>query len=130
MSRRLHLFKRITISTLKKSLIDVLVSWRSQGQDYGVGYLQHRLQDRSNHNEEDDGEEEGSVNDLELDEASLDGEDQQGDAFCHPPEETGGKQTCTFNKRKATYQETPSTTNTQTYAHTDLCMVLSFIKAL
>lgn len=66
----------------------LLVSWCSQGQDYGVSYLQHGLQDRSNNNEEDDGEEEGSVDDLKLDEAGLDREDQQGDAFRHPPAHT------------------------------------------
>ena len=70
-----------------------LVSGCSQGQDYGVSYLQHRLQDGSNNNEEDDGEEEGSVDNLKLNEASLDSQDQQGDAFCHPPTETDRKQT-------------------------------------
>lgn len=63
----------------------LLVSGCSQGQDYGVSYLQHGLQDGSNNDEEDDGEEEGSVDDLKLDEAGLNSEDQQGDAFCHPP---------------------------------------------
>lgn len=72
----------------------LLVSGGSQGQDYGVCYLQHGLQDGSNHNEEDDGEEEGSVNDLKLDEASLDSKDQQGDAFRHAPVWTYRKQTC------------------------------------
>lgn len=63
----------------------LLVSGCSQSQDYGVCYLQHGLQDGSNHDEEDDGEKEGSVDDLQLNEASLDSKDQQGDAFCHPP---------------------------------------------
>lgn len=63
----------------------LLVSGCSQSQDYGVCYLQHGLQNGSNNNKEDDGEEEGSVDDLQLDEASLDCEDKQGDAFCHSP---------------------------------------------
>lgn len=54
---------------------NLLVSGRSQGQNNGVCYLQHGLQDGGNNNEEDDGKEEGSVDDLQLDEASLDSED-------------------------------------------------------
>lgn len=69
----------------------LLVSGCSQGQDYGVSYLQHGLQDGSNNNEEDDGEKEGSVDDLKLNEASLDSKDQQGDALCHSPAQTGNK---------------------------------------
>lgn len=66
-------------------LPQTLVSGCSQGQDYGVSYLQHGLQDGSNNNKEDDREKEGSVDDLKLNEASLDSKDQQGDAFCHSP---------------------------------------------
>lgn len=105
----------------------LLVSGRSQGQDYGVSYLQHGLQDGSNNNEEDDGEEEGSVNDLKLDEAGLDSEDQQGDAFGHPPAQ---EWTCKVIK---TDNQTPTDTlnkPTHTSSLTDLCIVLSFIKAL
>lgn len=87
----------------------LLVSGCSQGQDYGVSYLQHGLQDGSNNNEEDDGEEEGSVDDLKLDEASLDSEDQQGDAFCHPPAQTDRKLTC--KAIKITVKIQPHTAN-------------------
>lgn len=103
--------------------LNLLVSGRSQGQDYGVSYLQHGLQDGSNNNEEDDGEEEGSVNDLKLDEAGLDSEDQQGDALGHPPAQER------THKVIKTRNQTPST-NPHTSSLTDLCMVLSFIKAL
>lgn len=41
----------------------------------GLSYLQHGLQDGSNNNKEDDREEEGSVDDLQLNEASLDSKD-------------------------------------------------------
>lgn len=69
-----------------------LVSGCSQGQHNWVSYLQHRLQDGSNDNEEDDGEEERSVDDLKLNKPGLDSEDQQRDAFGHPPAETEHKQ--------------------------------------
>lgn len=109
----------------------LLVSGCSQGQDYGVCYLQHGLQDGGNNNEEDDGEEEGSVDDLQLNEASLDSEDQQGDAFCHASAQTNGKQT--HHAIKSVYRHTATdtfTACTHTQTLTDLCMVLSFIKAL
>lgn len=70
---------------------DLLVSGCPQGQNYGVCYLQHRLQNGSNNNEEYNGEEEGSVNDLKFNETSLYSEDQQSDAFCHTPAQTGHK---------------------------------------
>ena len=73
------------------SEFSLLVSGSSQGQDYGVSNLKHGLQDGGNDNEEDDGEEEGSVNDLKLDESSLNSEDQQGDSFCHASAQTDRK---------------------------------------
>lgn len=110
-------------------LLVLLVSGGSQGQDYGVCYLQHGLQDGSNNNEEDDGEEEGSVNDLKLDEASLDSEDQQGDAFRHAPAWTYRKQTCKVINTIITHC-LEACNKRKTYIKTDLCMVLSFMKAL
>lgn len=108
----------------------LLVSGGSQGQDYGVCYLQHGLQDGSNDNEEDDGEEEGSVNDLKLDEASLDSEDQQGDAFRHAPAWAYRKQTCKMISTIITQSQSLQQHKCKTYIKTDLCMVLSFMKAL
>lgn len=54
----------------------LLVSGCSQGQDNGVCYLKHGLQDGGNNNKENDRQEEGSVDDLQFNEASLDSEDQ------------------------------------------------------
>lgn len=68
-----------------------LVSGCSQGQHNWVSYLQHRLQDGSNDNEEDDREQERSVDDLKLNKPSLDSEDQQCDTFGHPPAEAEHK---------------------------------------
>ena len=53
----------------------LLVSGRPQCQHYGVGDLQHGLQDGGHHDEEDDAEEEGPVDDLQLDQARLYGQD-------------------------------------------------------
>ncbi len=83
----------------------LLVSGCSQGQYDGVSYLQHGLKDGSNNNEEDDGEEEGSVDDLKLNEAGLDSEDQQGDAFGHPSARQRGN-TRKVIEGRATNQQT------------------------
>lgn len=86
---RLQFHKRLYCLNRKKNVL--LVSGGSQGQDYRVCYLQHGLQDWGDDDEEDNGEEEGSVDDLQLDEASLDSQDQQRDAFSHPPATTEHK---------------------------------------
>lgn len=70
----------------------LLVSGGPQSQNYGVSNLQHGLQDGSHHDEEDDAEEESSVNDLQLNEPSLNSQDQQSDTLRHAPENQMRKQ--------------------------------------
>ncbi len=70
----------------------LLVSGGPQCQNYGVSNLQHGLQDGSHHDEEDDAEEESSVNDLQLNEPSLNSQDQQSDTLRHAPENQMRKQ--------------------------------------
>lgn len=101
----------------------LLVSRSSQGQHNGISDLQHGLQNGCDHNEEDDGEEEGSVDDLKLNEACLDCQDQQGDSLGHPSAErkqAGGSRRHVDNMAAANHMD----------RWTHLCMVLSFMKAL
>ncbi len=76
----------ILIRRMQVALRLLLVSGGPQGQNYGVSNLQHGLQDGSHHDEEDDAEEESSVNDLQLNEPSLNSQDQQSDTLRHAPE--------------------------------------------
>lgn len=94
-----------------------LVSGCSQGQNNWVSYLQHWLQDGSNNNEEDDGQEERSVNDLKFNKSSLDSEDQQRDALCHPPAETKHGHA----KRSTLQPKTDKITGVYTLAPTQTC---------
>jgi len=57
------------------------------------------------------------VDDLQLNEASLDSKDQQGDAFCHPSAQTDKKQPAEVIKSKDTDQQHIAT---DTHAHTDI----------
>lgn len=62
------------------------VAWRAQSQNDGVCDLDHGLQGGGHHDEEDDAEEEGALHSLHVQQAGLQGEQQQGDALGHASE--------------------------------------------
>lgn len=66
------------------------------------------------------------MDDLKFNKSSLDSEDQQRDAFCHPPAErqnTDMPNAPRYSQRGEDHRRIYAGT------HSDLCMVLSFMKA-
>lgn len=86
----------LQVQTERKSRRSVMMTFQSQwlkpvpvpggtqGQNDRVRYLDHGLQSGSDHDEEDDAEEKGPLRCLHVQQARLESEQQQRDAFGDP----------------------------------------------
>lgn len=75
------------------------VSWCTQCENNWICYFYHWLQGWGHHDEEDDAEEEGALQCLHIQQACLNGEEEQSDALSHTSENKNDQE-LRWNKNK------------------------------